>query len=396
MSLVLFLTFVALAVWMWGTGESANIGGPAELRTDRDGHLYIQIQDQIVEHDANGEFQETHNLTELGVELFLGTYGFFSNGDILLRRGPDPRSFGDNIRAFQRRTNEHSTVPDTTESGLFRCDLDTKNCTRFGAGGVDFKAAHGIFIDWRTDDVFISDTTRHVLRKYADDGVELAGPVTGFKFPNQLLIANGQLLVADTNHHQIQIVDSSTAHFGDAIEKVNVVPAYARGARQTWPSHFARVGNEWWVNNMRTGMNEGGIYVFDDNWQYDRNVTLPPDADPISLVAFGGEVLISDWNNDRIHRISTAGEQLPDFKSAGLEQILADSRATRSQFDLIAYSGIALLVLVIGGLMVRALVVTISPETAQAAAEKESEQLSSPDEPLSLQPDPKVISKLSH
>ena len=394
-ALVLLLTGIALAVWMWGGGEAARVGGPAELRLDSDGHFYIQIQNQLVEHDANGDFLKTHDLTELGVELFLGTYGFFSDGDILLRRGPDPRSFGDNFRAYQRKTNEQSIKPETSESGLFRCDLDTKICTRFGQAGVDFKAAHGIFIDWQTDDVYISDTTRHALRKYADDGTELAGPVTGFKFPNQLLIDNEQLLVADTNHHQIRIVDSRTAKFGDDIEKTYVVPNDAHVAGQTWPSHFVRVGSEWWVNNMRTGMNEGGIYVFDDEWQYDRKVALPPDADPISLVALGGEVLISDWNNDRIHRVSASGEQLPDFESAGLERILEDSRATRGQFEMIAYSGITLLALVIGGLMVRALVVTISPDTTNTTADKEAQEPVTSDMPLSLEPDAKVISRMS-
>jgi len=394
-ALVLLLTIFAIAIWTWGTGEAASLGGPAELRTDRNGHLYIQIQNQLVEHDASGAFLKTHDLTGLGVELFLGTYGFFSNGDILMRRGPDPRRFSDNFRAYQRKTNEQSLTPSTPESGLFRCNLDTATCTRFGVSGVDFKAAHGIFIDWQTDDVYISDTTRHGLRKYSDDGEELAGPVTGFKFPNQLLLNNDLLLVADTNHHQVRIVDPRTAHFGEDIDRVDVVPGDAREAGQTWPSHIARVGSEWWVNNMRTGMNEGGIYIFDENWQYDRKASLPPGADPISLVAFGDAVLVSDWNNDRVRRLSVAGEQLPDFESAGLEKILADSRAARSWFELIAYSGVALLALVFVGLMVRAFTSSMSLDAPKRAAAGTAEKTPTSDAPLLLEPNPKVIRKMT-
>jgi len=394
-ALVLLLTIVAIAIWTWGTGEAASIGGPAELRTDPDGHLYIQIQNQLVEHDANGVFLKTHDLTKLGVELFLGTYGFLSNGDILLRRGPDPRGFSDNFRAYLRKTNEQSLTPSTPESGLFRCNLDTATCTRFGVTGVDFKAAHGIFIDWQTDDVYISDTTRHGLRKYAADGTELAGPVTGFKFPNQLLLHNEQLLVADTNHHQIRIVDSRTTRFGEDIEKVDVVPGAARDARQTWPSHFARVGREWWVNNMRAGMNEGGIYIFDENWRYDRTVSLPPGADPISLIAFRGDVLVSDWNNDRVRRFSVAGEQLADFDSAGFEKILVDSRTARERFELIAYSGVAALVLAFVSILVRAFTASTSLQAPQRVVAGTAEQAPRSDEPLLLEPDPAAIRKIS-
>lgn len=352
-AVVLLLTFFTIGVWVWGTGEAKAIGGPAELRMAPDGHLYVQIQNQLLEHDAGGVFLKRHDLAELGVELTLGTLAFFSNGDVLLRRGPDPRSLFDNIRAYQRRTNEHSLVPDTPDTGLYRCDLDTAACTLFGAEGIDFKAAYSVFIDWRTDDVYIADTTRHVLRKYSANGVDLTEPVTGFKFPNQLLIHNEQLLVANTNYHQVRVVDPSTGSFGYEIGIIDVVPPAAAAAGQTWPSHIARVGDAWWVNNMRTGMNEGGVYIFDDNWRYIRKANLPPGADPISLLSFGGEVLISDWNNDRIYRASLGGALLTDFASPGLEHVLVESRAKRRQFEMYSYLGIILFILVIIGLLAR-------------------------------------------
>ena len=266
--LVLLLTAFALAVWMWGSAAATSLGGPAELRTGPDGHHYVQIQNDLVEHDENGEFVSTHDLEAIGVELFLGTYAFFSNGDILLRRGPDPRSFADNLRAFQRKTNRSSIVPESAEGGLARCDLATGECERFGTPGVDFKAAYGVFIDRATDEVYISDTTRHLLRKFAPDGQQLAVSEETFKFPNQLMLHEGSLHVADTNNHVVRIVAADTASYGNIVDSFNVVPGGARLVDQRWPSHFARVGETWWVNNMKTGMNLGGLYVFDDDWNY--------------------------------------------------------------------------------------------------------------------------------
>jgi len=362
-ALVIVLAIVAIGVWMWGSGAAANIGGPAELRADPDGHVYIQVQNKLIEHDELGAFVKTHDLSKLGVEVFLGGYAFFSNGDILLRRGPDPRSFSDNIRAFQRKTNRRSLDALTPDTGLYRCDLDTGACSLFGESAIDFKAAHGIFIDWQTDEVYISDTTRHMLRKYSADGGSLAGPVGGFKFPNQLLIFQGQLLVVDTNNHVIRIVDPRSGSFGYALGRKDVIPPEARAARQRWPSHVARVESQWWVNIMRTNMNEGGIYIFDDNWQYLRRVTLPRGADPISLIAFNDEVLVSDWNNDLVYRFSASGESLPAFDSKGLRQTLSAAQDARQRYELYKYLGVFLFCLVLGGLMVRALAVHMSTQS---------------------------------
>ena len=357
---VILFTFLAIGVWIWGTGEAKKIGGPAGLRLGPDGHLYIQIQNQLLEHDTDGVFLKQHDLANLGVAIVLGSIAFFSDGDILLRRGPDPGSLLQNIRAYQRRTNEQSLVPQSPDSGLYRCNLETTKCELFGSKGIDFKAAHSIYIDWQTDEVYVADTTRHLLRKYSSDGEVLTEPVGGFRFPNQLLLYGGRLYVADTNHHQIRIVNPSTESFGDELDAIDVVPPVAASARQTWPTHIVRVGNEWWVNNMRSAMNEGGIYVFDDNWRYDRGVNLPPGADPIALLSFRDEVLISDWNNDRVYRVSMRGELPGDFASPGLEQVLDDSRTLRRQFEMYSYSGIVLFAFLLLGLLVRGLAIKMS------------------------------------
>ena len=364
-ALALVLTGIAISTWVWGSGAAANIGGPAAMNIGPNGQVYVQIQDKLVEHDANGQYRETHDLGELGVELFLGGFDFFSNGDILLRRGPDPRSFGDNFRALRRKSNEQSIEPEAENSGLYRCSLDTKTCARFGKTGIDFKATHGIFIERTTDEVFISDTTRHVLRKYSSGGVALAGPAGGFRFPNQILILDEALYVADTNHHEVRVVDPATESFGVELARKNVAPKLATAARQTWPVHFARVDDGWWVNNMRKDMNQGGIYIFDDNWRLVGTLDLADDADPIALLVVGAEVWVSDWNNDKVLRFSTAGQPLADLESAGLDAILVAARAERKHYVMISYSGIALILFVLGGLAVRGFAVSMSAPSAK-------------------------------
>lgn len=394
-AVVLALTASAVAMWIWASGEAASIGGPAELKSGPDGHHYVQIQNSLVEHDAQGNYVKTHDLEELGVDLFLGSYAFFSNGDVLLRLGPDPRSFGDNLRAYWRKTNHNAIAPESPDSGLYRCNLDKFVCDRFGSAGIDIKAAYGIFVNWRTDDVYIADTTRHVLRKYSADGDELAKPTAGFRFPNHLLLRDDQLLVADTNHHVIRIVSPDSPSFADLIETIDVVPDEASSSRQTWPSHFTRVGSEWWVNNMQTGMNNGGLYVFDDNWRYVRNVDLPEGADPISLLPVNDQVWVSDWENDRVRRFSTSGEALPDLDSAGLEAILASSRQERRRYDALGYGGVAVFALVLLGLAVRAFAVSMTTGPKTRPAKTENEAAFAHDALLFLQPDDKALRRMA-
>ncbi len=359
-ALVLVLTVAAVGVWIWGSGVAASFGGPAELNVGPDGHSYVQIQNYLVEHDARGAYLKTHELEAMGVELFLGGYAFFSNGDVLLRRGPDPRSFFDNLRAYGRETNRTSIAPEDPASGMFRCRLDDFACEHFGEPRLDFKAAYGVFVDWQTDEVYISDTTRHLLRKYSSTGVELAQQAGGFEFPNQLMVFDGQLLVADTNHHVIRRLEPQSSTFGVAVDSMDVVPAAANTARQIWPSHFARVGEQWWVNNMQTGMNHGGIFVFDSDWRYLRRLKLPPEADPISILAVGDVVWVSDWNNDLVRRFSTAGEPLASLESAGLESILDSSRQERRKYTMLSYTGVAVVTALLLGLLVRAFALSMS------------------------------------
>jgi hypothetical protein len=393
--LVLITTAMAIALWAWASGVAAGIGGPAALTTGPGGHHFIEIQHYLVEHDAEGAYLRTHDLDAIGVELHLGGYAFFSNGDILLRRGSDPRSVLDNFRAYNRETNLNSIVPDEPGSGLFRCNLDTADCTQFGDDGVDFKATIGVFIDWQTDEVYISDTTRHLLRKYASDGREQVPPAGGFKFPNQLMLHDGQLLVADTNNHVIRWLEPDSSKFAQLVDSKSVVPTAATNASQTWPSHFARVGEEWWVNNMKSDMNHGGIYVFDNEWQYVRRVELPPNADPISLLPVGDEVWISDWNNDVVRRYSASGDTLPDLESAGLESILTAARQERLTYTILSYAGIALVAFILLGLMVRAFALAMNKGPGRRSAESDSAASTDYAAPLHLEPDDKVRKRMT-
>ena len=390
-ALVIIGAIAAIATWMWGSGEAKAIGGPAQLVVDGNGHLYVQIRNSLLEHDADGNFVREHDLRNIGVDMLLGGLGFFSNGDLLVRRGPDTRSFLDNLRAYQRKTNEDSLSPDAPETGLYRCQLVSRECSVFGGEAIDFKAAYGVYIDRETDEVYVSDTTRHLLRKYAADGSVLAGPVSGFRFPNGMIIEDGRLMLADTNHHRVVALDPATDAFADELDSIDVVPGAAQRAGHTWPNDVARVGDDWWVNNMQTGMDYGGIYVFDENWRFKRRVPLPEGADPIDIEPVGDAVFVSDWYNDTVWRVDPLTFDVAPLESSGFAKFIAASEEQRRQYRMIAWLGIALFAFIIVALLVKAILTRSPDESAAQKRERTAPGLDFPEEMVWLSPDPKKV-----
>ena len=174
------------------------------------------------------------------------------------------------------------------------------------------------------------------------------------------MVHDGQLLVADTNNHVIRSVKAESAAFAESIDRKDVVPPVAKSAGQRWPSRFAHVGEQWWVNNMQTNMDQGAIYVFDNDWQYVQRVELPPDADPISILAVDGTVWVSDWKNDVVRTFAPTGQARANLESAGLETILTASREERRKYTVFSYGGIGLIVLLFLGLAVRGYAVSMN------------------------------------
>lgn len=352
---VLAMAAVAIAVKIWGDGKALDVGGPAQILRGPSGQMYIQAGYRLLQHDSNGRFVRGIDLTDLGVSRVIGGFAFFPDGDLLLRRGADPRNFLDNLRAYRRLESKRSIFDPEPGSGLARCDLDRLHCTPFGAPPIDFRSTFHAFIDAQDDTIWFSDTPRHSLRRFSADGEQLEVLETGVRFPNQLLVDDGRLLVADTNHHRLAAFDVGGPELPQTGASIDVIPGEATTRGERWPTHFARVGERWWVNNMRSNMRNGGIYVFDANWRFIERLALPDGADPIAILPFGSGALISDWDNLRVYRLNAAGRRLDDFTSTGLDAVLQDAREQRRFYGAVSWIGIGLFVLVLAALVLRGL-----------------------------------------
>lgn len=392
-TVVIVLAVFAIMIKVWGDGRALAIGGPAQLLRAPSGHIYLQIQNQLLQHAPHGGFERRIDLAELGVEKIIGGIAFLPDGDMLIRRGRDPRSLLDNMRAYGRLQSKRSILSPDPASGLARCDLDTMTCTPFGVPAIDFRATFHAYVDPLTGTIYVSDTSRHTLRSFSADGSELSGTATGMKFPNQLLLHDGQLLVADTNNHRIAVLEVNGTALPQESASIDVVPGEASSRGERWPTHFARVADRWWVNNMRSDLRNGGIYVFDSDWQFIERLQLPVGADPIAILPFASGSLVSDWDNDRVYHVDASGRLLADFTSTGLEALLSESRDRRVFYRVVAWLGIALFVLVLAGLVIKALSEPAGNARDQSAAVN-PEPAAPPQDWVWFSPDPAVIRKV--
>jgi hypothetical protein len=346
---------IAIVVKAWGDGRALAVGGPAQLLRAPSGDIYIQVQNTLLQHSADGVFKRRIDLAELGVNRLIGGIALFPNGDILVRRGDDPRSLYDKLRAYARLASTRTILSKRPGEGLARCNLERMQCTPFATPAIDFKATFHAVVDARGTSVYVSDTSRHTLRKYSSAGHELSSVARGVRFPNQLLLHDGQLLVADTNNHRIATFDVSRTELPETASSFDVIPDEAGSRGERWPTHFAHVAGHWWVNNMRRDMRNGGVYVFDADWQFVERLQLPDGADPIAILPLATGALISDWDNDRIYRLDEAGRMLGDFTSSGLRTVLQESAERRNFYRVVSWLGIALFVLMLAALLLKGL-----------------------------------------
>jgi hypothetical protein len=390
---VLVLAAFAIVVKAWADGRVLELGGPAQLLRAPSGDVYIQIQNQLLQHGPQGEFKRRINLTELGVHRLIGGISFFPDGDILVRRGDDPRGFYGKLRAFARLENKHSIFSSKPGAGLARCDLDSMQCSVFGDPAIDFGATFHAFIDPEDSAIYFSDTSRHALRRYSADGREVSTVASGMRFPNQLLVQDSALFVADTNNHRIARFDLSSRQLPKESTSIDVVPGEAAARGERWPTHLVQIDGRWWVNNMRRDMRNGGIYLFDENWRFIKRLELPGGADPIAILPFGSGALITDWNNDRVYRLDAAGRLTGDFTSTGLDELLRESRERRNFYKVVSWLGIALFALVLAGLLVKGLSQRAAGGRPQSSPQ-ESGTIEPPADWVWFRPDAALVGKV--
>lgn len=334
--LILLVFGSILGSWFWAGLRARDFEGASHMHLDPQGRLYIQANNRLFQYEADGRFGRAFDLAEIGVEALAGDFAYFSNGEILLSRQRYAPSFLERIRILKRQRNTRGEYRQDGRESLVRCDLPAMRCSPFGEQALNLNQAFHLYIDPLHDEVYLAEGARHQVRKFDTVGREIARLDRGLKFPNQLLVNEGRLYIANTNRHEILMVDAANEGFGDTLSRVETELEGERAYGARWPPSMLIVDGELWVNNMGHDMKNGRIFVFDAQGHYRKTIPLPVDADPIDLVLFVGSVLVSDDRNFTVYRVGLDGMPAGEFSEGALKSFLSDQR---TQNDL--YSGLS-------------------------------------------------------
>ncbi len=291
--------------------------------------VVIRLGTRLIFSDARGDHSRSVSLADFGITEPHGDFAFFSNGDLLTVHNGHSTTLVDDLKVFFRLAE-----PEVKNGGarLQRCSFENYHCREFGDALPDFPRSFNLYIDPSTQYVYIADTGRHQLWLLSPEGALIAKQ-GGFKFPNQLMLINNALWVADTNHHQVKQLHADKAQFGKTLAQHDVFLA----SPHIWPFAFAALDDQWWVLIADGGMANALLALYDAQWNFIRTIHLPEDADPVALTVIKDRILVIDNRHFRIYQFDGNGNALDDFNPGGISQELEVLQASAQQWKLYGY-----------------------------------------------------------
>ncbi len=325
-ALIIILSVAIFGVKFWADGEKAHVPAPTFVRAAPGGGLWLVMDKTLLQFDAQGQYQDRIALADLHVVDLIGDVGVFSNGDLLLRAEP---AAGDSAFSAGR---------------LLRCVPETRECQYWS--DLSFKKVFRVHID-ADDTVFIADTTRHRVLRRSADGEDQGAVHEGLRYPNQLWREDDHLYVtvSNTGFDAVHWFAIGKHTLGDKQGSVDLAAKSGVAPGHVMGSDILRVGDVWWVNMMRSGQKDGGIYRFDNEWHLLGRLALPGGADPLVMTAFQGDIVLTDFKLRRILRFAADGETKPDLSTPEIDVLLSQWRDAEKRFA--QYSQLAILAFVL-------------------------------------------------
>lgn len=307
---------------VWKAVEGvATTAGPSALATGDGGEVYFVAGAMLYRTDHNGVLQDSVALEALRMGRTVSQLAV--SGEALL----------------------------VAEGGgrLHRCDPVHHSCTLLATipmlhrgGPLAVAAAPEV------RRLYLADADNHRLYAYGSDGkrlyeLDIDG---GLKYPNEVIwLGDDQLLIADTNHHRIVVVQDLGGGSTRLIGKLAADSEFSRDGH-TWPTAVKRdAAGSTWVINSDGFLHDGDLIVYDVEGKARRRIDLGEDADPIVLAALPKAMLVADYQNYRLQRVSLDGLRVDAFGDAAVAGILHSLQTRRDHWQQMRNFSIGMMVL---------------------------------------------------
>lgn len=299
-TLFIFMVSVTLGLYLWANEQKLAIEGPSYFKITPTGELALRFDNIIFTLDRYKEVVSEIALADLAIEIH-GDFAFFSNGDLLVYHKTHSNSFSENLASFFRLKNT-STRPPQEQDGFYRCQIESRQCQKFTDQLPAMNGAFHLAINRVNNEVYIAHSREFTIYRLDESGKILTRSAENLKFPNEIIIEDEQLLVVNTNHHEVQFLDL------ESLSKIKAYPIKLSASIQ-WPAQMARTPDNWWLSIKEHDMNHGKVAIYDKDWNFQRELKLEEDSDPGDLIFFNQHVWIVDWSQPSISTFDAVGNE---------------------------------------------------------------------------------------
>jgi hypothetical protein len=351
--IAIFLVPVAFRFWAGGQFAESRVSN-FYLQNDAADHLSLQVDNQLIIKPPQGK-ELRYDLGILGVTELRGNVAYFSNNDVLVRIGK-PESSWRSMFSFAEfpyekleAARQNLVEGHTGQAGFYRCSVVESRCQSLP--GLAASWNYKVFIDTRSDEIYLSSGTDHILRKYDLYGTLLAEKNTGFNFPKRMRQHNGEMYLSDTNNHRVVFIEQENDNFGDMTQDHKTVTSKNNIAK--WTLDSIPFNGSWWVLNAGNGMENTKLMRFGQNWEYIETIDLPDDAEPADLIVNSENLLVTDRALGVIYQFDKHGDNFTQVLLPEVSRYFKEMDKKRAYYNnLMNLSNIILLVMfVLGGIL---------------------------------------------
>ncbi|QFU75304.1 hypothetical protein EY643_06360 [Halioglobus maricola] len=291
-----------------------TVSGPSRIVAAPTGTLLVEAAGQLLIHDRSGTGKNTLSFLDLGLAADTRSLGFGPDGKLLV--------WGS---AIETKTASE----DTTGAGLWSCDLATEKCKALPKG-VLASAPDNVVIHDLSGQMFVATAGTGELLKLDPTGEILSRTERAFAPSPALRLEMGLLFAGSAEGPAVSVLRYEDDAFGRQLDEVLLLPPRALEESQTQVHDFIRSGEYWWVSLRNPETASGGLYLFDSDWKYLRELAVPATLTSGHLTRWGQKILLFHPGTTEVLRFSSTGLAEVNYESDLLTEFIAEQHRSET------------------------------------------------------------------
>lgn len=292
------------------------LAGPGAIATLHGGGLALAVPGRLLLHDRAGVGSESLPLEALGLASVSALQ-------------PLPEGGGYLVSGRARSPGNDEASGDAAAGGntLWHCQLEEPRCRPFGAPRAEPSRAVAMH---PFSGIAIEALGAGTLRKLDSEGTELARVARDLAPEPALMLRDGLLYANSTEAPALSVLRYEDRALGRQLDEILLLAPPALAAGRERVADFALLDGRWWAILHNPDNGDRGLYLFDGDWGFLREVPLPAGFAPRDLLVWGRKMLVLDPARPALQRFNSEARAEVPLHSDLLAGLIED-RERREQ-----------------------------------------------------------------